>query len=270
MDSLRHASPPLSFSPKALLLDLDGTVYRGADEVPGASGFLRHALARGIRCLYVTNRSNRPAEVVRDQLRGYGLPCETRDVITTADATARFVGGGSAYVVGEEGLHRALREHGIRETDTAPDTVVVSIDREFTYRKLDIASSLIRAGARYVATNTDACLATEDRLIPGTGSIVAAVSTAARRQPDATIGKPGRILFDYALEEAGCTADEALAIGDNLVTDIAAGVNAGIRTVLLLTGISRREDVRPDGPHPTWIAEDYAELSHLLFSGEQT
>lgn len=268
MDRLSHAPSPSPFSPKALLLDLDGTVYRGADEVPGAAAFLRRALARGIRCLYVTNRSNRPAEVVRDQLRGFGIPCETRDVITTADATARFVGSGTAYVVGEEGLHRAVREHGIRETEESPDAVIVSIDREFTYRKLDIASSLIRAGARFVATNTDACLATEDRLIPGSGSIVAAVATAARRPPDAVIGKPGRILFDDALREAGCTADEALAIGDNLATDIAAGENAGVRSVLLLTGISRREDIRPDGPRPTWIAEDYAALSNLLFDGD--
>jgi 4-nitrophenyl phosphatase len=161
-----------------------------------------------------------------------------------------------------------VREHGIRETEERPDTVIVSIDRDFTYRKLDVASSLVRAGARFVATNTDACLATEDRLVPGTGSIVAAVATAARRPPDTVIGKPGRLLFDDALREAGCAADEALAVGDNLATDIAAAASAGIRSVLLLTGISRPEDIRPGGPQPTWIAEDYAALSNLIFGGD--
>lgn len=259
------ATPIVGTKPKLLIFDLDGTVYRGTDEVPGAGDFLRRAMAQGIRCLYVTNRSNRAPEVVRDQIRGFGVPCETKDIITTAGATARYLGGGTAYVVGEEGLHQAMREQGIRETEDHPDAVVVSIDRDFTYRKLAIASTLIRDhGARYIATNADACLKLEDGLHPGTGSIVAAVSTAARREPDVIIGKPNRILFDLALQEAGCTAGEAVAIGDNLATDIGAAVCAGIRSILLLTGISTRTDIHSDGPQPTWVVENFTELTRMF------
>lgn len=252
-------------TPRLFLFDLDGTVYCGTEEVPGAVSFIRTAMLRGIRCLYVTNRSTRSAEAVRDQLRGFGIPCETEDVLTTATATARFLGGGSAYVVGEAGLHEALREQGIRETDEHPDAVVVSIDREITYAKIATASRLIRdEGVRFIVTNTDVCLKLENGLNPGSGAIVAAVATAARRLPDVVIGKPSPILYEQALARSGVAASEAVAIGDNLLTDIAAGVTAGIRTALVLTGISKREEVTPEGPQPTWIAETFEELERMV------
>lgn len=252
---------------KVLLFDLDGTVYCGTDEVPGAAAFVREAQQRGVRCMFVTNRSTRSAEAVREQLHGYGMECEVEDVLTTAVAAARYVGRGStAYVVGEEGLHEALREAGVEEGTRGVDAVVVSLDRAITYEKLDVAARLIREeGARFVATNTDACLKLEDGLHPGSGTIVGAVATAAGRGPDVILGKPSRALYDQALAQAGVQAGEAIAIGDNVATDIAAGEASGIRTVLILTGISRREDVVAGGPQPTWVVENYAELAKLLW-----
>jgi 4-nitrophenyl phosphatase len=247
-----------------LLLDLDGTVYAGDAEVPGAADFIRRCEAAGVRCLFVTNRSNRTREVVVEQLLSYGIPCEVERVVTTAIATARYLGSGSAYVVGEHGLEAALRDQGIRITADDPDAVVVSIDRQFTYDKLKTACRLIHAGAKFVATNTDAFLKIEDGIVPGSGSIVAAVRTGSARDP-IVIGKPEPLLYDMALAIGGATPAETLVVGDNLATDIGAAVKAGMDSVLLLTGVSSRKDLIPGAPVPTYVAENYAALAAIVF-----
>lgn len=250
---------------KAMLLDLDGTLYRGGEEVPGAGDFVRLCNSKGIRCLFVTNRSNRTPETICEQLRGYGIPCGTEDVLTSGMATARYLGGGSAYCVGEKGLDLAMEAEGIRVTGENPDAVVVSFDRGFTYDKMATASTAVLNGARFVATNMDPQLKTEDGVMPGTGSIVASIIAATRKTPE-VVGKPEPLIFEMALKMAGCTAGEALAVGDNLTTDIGAGERAGIQTALLLTGISKREDIGIATPHPTYIAEDFAELTKMIFN----
>lgn len=248
---------------KAVLLDLDGTVYRGEAEVPGAADFVRHCRERNLRCLFVTNRSNRPPETIRDQLRGFGVPCETRDVLTSAQATARYLGQGSAYMIGEIGLEQALREQGIRITDERPNAVIVSYDRQFSYAKLETACRLIGSGARFIATNPDHRLRMQGQTLPGTGAIVAAVATGSGVQPE-IVGKPERLIFDMALALLGCRAEETLSVGDNLDTDIGASAAAGIPSVLLLTGISRREDLGPGKPRPDYVEEGFAGLTRLL------
>lgn len=250
-----------------LLLDLDGTVYAGAAEVPGAGNFIRRCDASGIRCLFVTNRSNRTRDLVVDQLRSYGIPCDVDSVVTTAVATARYLESGSAYVIGEHGLLAALQEQGIRITDVNPDFVVVSIDRQFTYDKLKTACRLINAGAKFVATNTDAFLKIEETIVPGSGSIVAAVRTGSGCEP-VIIGKPEPLLYDEALAICGATPAETLVVGDNLATDIGAAVKAGMDSVLLLTGVSSRKDLVPGAPTPTYVAENYAELASIVFTAE--
>lgn len=256
----QNPNPP---RPKALLLDLDGTVYAGAQEVPGAAAFIRDATAAGIRCLYVTNRSNRTPDEVCAQLATYGIACTTDDIVSTAIATARYVRSGSAYVIGEAGLTRALEEQGITLTDTAPDTVIVSIDREFSYEKLKTACRLISQGATYIATNLDPRLKTATGLVPGTGSIVAAVTTASGVSP-LVIGKPERHLMEMALQKCGCDKAEAWVVGDGLDTDIAAAINADLTSVLLLTGVTSREDLAASTLQPTYIAEHFAELRALM------
>ena len=251
---------------KAILLDLDGTVYWGDSEVEGAGEFVRWCEGRGHRCLFVTNRANRPPEVIRDQLRGYGIPCETADILTSGQATARILGGGSAYIIGEIGLEQALREQGIRivtDPEERPDAVVVSYDKEFNYTKLSIACRWIGEGVRFIVTNTDGRLRMHDRILPGTGAIVAAVMAGSGGVPE-IVGKPERRLFDIALEKVGCRPEEALVVGDFLDTDIGAANAAGIPSVLMLTGISRREDIHANSPHPTYIAETFAELTKIL------
>lgn len=253
--------------PRALLLDLDGTVYRGYAPIPGATETLCAAQAAGMRTLFITNRSNRPREVVCEQLRQQGIPCEPVDVVTTAESTAQYCGRGKAYVIGENGLLDACRAQGLEvvtpDAETA-DWVIVSIDRAFTYEKLRAAMHFILdCGARFVATNLDARLPLDGFTLPGSGTLVAAVRTAVGREPE-LIGKPSPHLFEAALRLLGIRPEEALAVGDNLATDIPAAAAAHIPSCLVLTGISRAEDVPGAAVRPDAVFADWAALAAAL------
>jgi 4-nitrophenyl phosphatase len=244
---------------KGILFDLDGTVYLGEKEVPGAAEFINGAKKEGIRSLFVTNRSNRCDAEVCKHLRGYGVECEESDIISTSEATALHLDVGSYYAIGEDNLFDTLNRHGFTYDDKSPDYVIVSFDREFNYEKLKKAVVLIYNGAKFISTNPDNALKMYDCILPGTGAIVAAVAVGSGVNP-ITIGKPERIIFDIAIERLGVDRSEVIAVGDNLLTDIPAGAAAGIRTALILTGMSKREDVATASVEPTWIVEDYAEL----------
>jgi len=248
---------------KGVILDLDGTVYMGEEEVPGASDFTAALREDSVRPLFVTNRSNRSPREVSAHLRRYGIACEDGDVLTSAQATAAHIAQGSVHYIGEDALGEALERAGIRITDRDPDYVVVSFDRGFTYDKMETAATLIHGGATYIATNPDGFLKTETGTRPGTGSIVAAVTTATGVDP-IVIGKPERLIMDLALERLGLPAEEVIAVGDNVLTDIPAGSRAGMRTALLLTGITRRDEIASAAYQPTWVVDTYPGLLEIV------
>ena len=248
---------------RGVILDLDGTVYRGEEAVPGAAEVISDLHARGVVVRYVTNRANRPGAEVRRQLLAMGLACGPDDVITSADATADFLEPGPVYVIGESGLLEALDRRRFVIDAASARTVIVSYDRGFTYDKLAIATRLIGNGARFVATNADRGLRVAGGIVPGTGSIVAAVEAATGVGP-LVIGKPGRLIFDMTLRSMGLAAEDVVAVGDNLDTDIPAGAAAGIRTAFILTGVSTRADLARASVAPTWVVEDYAALRQVL------
>lgn len=250
---------------RGVIFDLDGTVYRGAEAVPGAADLIRDLRTRGVQVRFATNRANRPADVVRDQLTSMGLDCDLDDIFTTAEATADVLKPGRYYLIGEAGVGRALENRGFVPDQTAPDYVVVSYDREFSYRKLAIAQRLILDGAQFVATNPDRILSMADGLVPGAGSIVAAVVAATGVDP-LVIGKPGRRLFDWALARMGLPATAVIAVGDNLDTDIPAGKAAGMRTMLMLTGVTQRDELARTKTLPTWVAQDYVEARAIFYA----
>ena len=250
---------------KGILFDLDGTVYLGEKEVPGAADCINGLKPHGIRPMFVTNRANRSEAEVCAHLRSYGIECEESDVITTAYATALHLIKGSYYAIGEKNLFDTLNRHGFVYEENAPDYVIVSFDREFDYNKLTIAAGLIYAGAKFISTNPDRALKIYDSMLPGTGAIVAAVEAGSGIAP-ITIGKPERIIFDIAIERMNIARSEVIAVGDNLLTDIPAGAAAGIRTALILTGMSKREDVANSPVEPTWIVENFQELMEILIS----
>ena len=246
-----------------IVFDLDGTVYRGTEAVPGVASFVEHIMERGVRRLFVTNRANRPPEQIADQLRGLGLACGPDDILTSAQATAEYLRSGTAHVVGGVGLRSALEQRGIRLTDEHPDYVVVGYDPELTYRKLTTACRLILAGARFIATNPDRIINTEAGVLPETGPTVAALREATGVEP-VMIGKPKALIMETAAARLRLPPACILAVGDNLETDIPAGAGAGMRTALILTGVSTAEDVEHAEVKPDHIVSGYEELTCLL------
>lgn len=250
---------------KAVLFDLDGTVYRGSEPIPGAADFVRSLT---IPCLFVTNRANRTPDTVAAQLTDMGIRCGPEKFLTSGQAAAGYLGAGrSAFFIGETGLEQALEEAGIHvvngDETVAPDAVIVSYDRSFDYAKLTRAMRHIERGARFIATNPDAIITTEAGNAPESGPLVAAVQTATGKLPE-VVGKPYRPIMDAAFAKVGVPPEDCVIIGDNLSTDIAAGVNAGVRSILILTGVSTRDALAVSPIKPTWVADGYADVARII------
>ncbi|MET3292584.1 UNVERIFIED_CONTAM: 4-nitrophenyl phosphatase [Brevibacillus sp. OAP136] len=244
---------------KGFLLDLDGTVYRGNEPIPEAVVFMEQLRKRNIPYLFLTNNSSTSPENVARRLEGMGIPTKGEEVYTTSMAAATYLRdqlpqGAHIYVIGEQGLVHELEQAGYHLTAEQPDAVVVGIDRSFTYEKLAIAAKAIRKGARFLATNNDAALPTEHGLTPGNGSLVAAVAVASGAEP-VVVGKPEPLIVDYALRKLGLDKSDTLLIGDNLHTDILAGRNSGVDSLLVYTGYSKEADIERFRIQPTYEAD---------------
>lgn len=239
----------------AYIFDLDGTVYRGNEVLPYAAETIATLKAGGRRVAYLTNNSSQTQAHFAEKLSRMGIPTEPHDVVSTATGAAAHMtaqGMRTAFVIGEPGLVATLREARIavvnalanglivpQAAQTEVDAVVVGICRHFDYALLDGAMNRIRAGAEFIATNRDNIYPLEgDRVIPGTGSIVAAVATCSEREPF-LIGKPRPFLVEVALSQLGVAAGDTLVVGDRYDTDILSGQAAGCDTYLVLTGITK-------------------------------
>lgn len=224
-------------------MDLDGTVYRGADPVPGAREAVEGWLSQGRDVVYLTNNSAATPSKVSSKLQGMGIPCEPDWVVGTGGAAAKLLaseGCRSVFVVGEPELVRTCEAAGLEVDDRPdPDAVLVGICRGLTYAWIDSALQRLLSGARFVATNRDATYPLEGgRVQPGSGAVVAAIATAAGREPE-VVGKPNPLMVRQILAERGLTPSEALVVGDRLDTDIACGLAAGCDVALVLTGVER-------------------------------
>lgn len=240
--------------PKAVLLDLDGTLYRGETPIEGAAELVDELERAGIACWYLTNNSTRTPEQVAAHLHTFGIAAPADRVITSASAAAHYAKqrhpDASAYVIGEHGLREALKEAGIAmpgEEELAAgatvNLVVQGLDKSVTYGQLTAALGYLLAGADYLLTNPDRRLPVGNGFLPGAGSLAALLETASDVAP-VVIGKPSGIMMQYALGLAGVEAAEAWVIGDNPHTDLAAGLAAGCPAVLVLTGICGPDDWR--------------------------
>ncbi len=250
---------------KSVLLDLDGTVYRGTEPVPGASKFIKRLREKGLDCLFVTNRANRSAETVCRILREMDIECEVENLLTSAQATASHLPPGKFYYIGEEPLRDALIERGHTFSEDEPDYVIVGYDPFLTYQKLEKATLFLRAGAKFIGTNPDKVLYTEYGIIPGNGATLAALTVASEVEPT-IIGKPERVIIDIALQQLKILPQEALLVGDSIETDVRAGLNSGVPTALILTGVSSRQDLEKSEVQPDWVVENFEELEELIFS----
>ena len=248
-----------------LIVDVDGVLRRSRQPLPGAGQFLPWIVQRGMDYRIVSNNSMSPPERLRTTFAEMGIITDEAHIITSATGTAWYLKrlapqGGKVYIIGEEGIRKALLDDGLFTLDDQQaDFVVVAIDRSFTYEKLARACTLIRNGARFIATNTDATYPMEVGVIPGGGALVAAVQVCAETKP-IVIGKPERILFDMALDQMGATKEETVVLGDRLDTDIAGALAAGMDSIMVLTGINSNEDVLASPYKPTFIFNDLPAL----------
>ncbi len=247
---------------KGYLIDLDGTMYRGTEVIKEAGDFVRRLQERGLPYLFVTNNSSRRPEQVAEKLLAFGIPAAKEQVFTTSMATAQFIAGrkqgSTAYVIGEEGIRSALQEKGITLQDENPDFVVVGIDRDINYEKLSLACLGVRNGATFISTNGDIAIPTERGLLPGNGSLTSVVTVSTQTQP-IFIGKPESIIMEQALEVLGVSKEETLMVGDNYDTDIKAGMNAGLDTLLVHTGVTTKEILEMKDEQPTYVADTLEE-----------
>ena len=266
--------------PKLLALDLDGVVWRGSAVIAGAGDALEDALRRGLDLRYVSNNSTAHREQVSERLAAAGLPAGIERVLTSGYVCGQWLKsrvpkGGVVLVVGEAGLVRELREAGFEASPVAeapeglePAAVVVGMDRSFTYKTLTAAQRAIRAGALYVATNSDVTFPTAHGLLPGAGSLVAAVSAAAESEP-VLVGKPSMTLAETLAAITSVPAAETLFLGDRLSTDIAMAKAAGMMAALTLTGVTTNEDLWRAEITGEWVLPDHvldslADLPGLL------
>lgn len=243
---------------KGYLIDLDGTMYRGTEQIAEAAGFINDLRKRDIPYLFVTNNSSRTPAQVANKLRSIGISTEDDQVFTTSMATANYIAeqkkDASVYVVGEEGIIEALKEKGMKLVEEQPDFLVMGIDRGVNYEKLSKACLAVRNGAVFISTNGDIAIPTEQGLLPGNGSLTSVVSVSTQVQP-IFIGKPESVIVEQALRVLGVPKEETIMVGDNYDTDILAGINAGIDTLLVHTGVTTKERLKQYKEQPTHVVD---------------
>jgi 4-nitrophenyl phosphatase len=253
---------------KALIIDMDGVVWKGDSPIGDLAAIFKRIRERELKFVFATNNSTRTSEQYVERLAGFGVDVEPWQVITSSQAAAhavaqKFPRGTKVFIVGEDGVRGALEEKGFEivsvEDATQAQVVVMGIDRGVNFQKISEATLLVRSGVPFYVTNTDKTFPTPRGEIPGAGSWVSVITTATNVQP-IVAGKPFPFLMELSLEKLGVKKEEALVVGDRLETDIAAGQGVGCPTALVLSGISTREEAEQWNPKIDVIADDLATL----------
>ncbi|SMG14824.1 NagD protein [Rhodococcus rhodochrous J3] len=244
-------------------MDMDGVLVHEDHLIPGADAFLTELRDTGTPFMVLTNNSIRTPRDLRARLLRSGLDVPEKAIWTSALATATFLAnqrpGGSAYVVGESGLTTALHDIGYVLTDSDPDYVVLGETRTYSFEAITTAIRLVERGARFIATNPDPTGPSREGSLPATGAVAALITRATGREPY-FVGKPNALMMRSALRAIGAHSAHTLMIGDRMDTDIVCGLEAGLQTLLVLTGISTRESVERFPYRPTRVINSVADL----------
>lgn len=247
---------------KGYLIDLDGTMYRGTEPIEEAVTFVKKLQERNLPYLFVTNNSSKTPDQVAEHLTQFDVPVTKEQVFTTSMATAAFISqekkDASVYVIGGEGIRQALTEKGMELVTESPDYVVVGLDRDITYEKLALGCLAVRGGAKFISTNGDIAIPTERGLLPGNGSLTSVIAVSTQTDP-IFIGKPEAVIMEQALEVLGLPKEEVAMIGDNYDTDITAGINVGMDTVIVHTGVTTKEVLGTMQKQPTFSIPSLSE-----------
>ena len=249
------------------LIDMDGVLMHEGHALPGAADFIARLIERRRRFLVLTNNSIFTPRDLSARLARAGLQAHEDSIWTSALATADFLSsqlsGGSAYVIGEAGLTTALHEVGYTLTDTAPDYVVLGETRTYSFEAITRAIRLVAAGARFIATNPDVTSPSAEGPLPATGSIAALITKATGAQPY-FVGKPNPMMFRSAMNRIEAHSESTVMIGDRMDTDVIAGIEAGLETILVLTGSTRAADVARFPYRPTRVLDSIADAVDLV------
>lgn len=248
---------------KSYILDMDGVLVRGSQAIPGAQQFIERLLETGTRFAILTNNPMYTPRDLQYRLESIGLKVPSESLYTSAMATAQFLStqmpGGSAYVIGETGLTTALHDVGYVFTDRDPDYVVLGETTNYNFERISKAVRLIASGARFIATNPDTSGPSEKGLEPACGAMAALIEAATGIKPY-FIGKPNPLMMRSALRFLGAHSEETIIVGDRMDTDVVAGMESGMETILVLTGVTREEDVSKFPYRPTRILPSIADI----------
>jgi 4-nitrophenyl phosphatase len=253
---------------KALILDMDGVLWRDEEPIGDLKTIFTSIRKRGWEVTLATNNATRTADQYVSKLQRFDVNISNSNIINSGQVVAHYLnqqypGGGNVYIIGEDALRRELHAKGFDHGIQNPMAVVVALDRHLSYEKLSEATLLIRGGLPFIATNPDRTLPTPKGLVPGTGSILAALEASSEIKP-LIVGKPAPKMYQIAMDHMKVSPEETLVVGDRLETDIAGAQSIGCKTALVLSGVTTEEAARQWDPHPDWIAKDLNTLIELL------
>lgn len=250
-------------SKRAFIIDMDGVVYHGNRLLPGAAEFVDWLAAQGKDFLFLTNSSERSPAELSQKLARLGISVAPEHFYTSALATATFLAaqkpGGSAFVIGEPGLINALYDAGYTMNNVNPDYVVVGEGRGYSLEALDKAVRLVARGARLIGTNPDLNGPSEDGIVPACGALVAPIELASGSKAY-FVGKPNPLMMRHAMRKLGAKREETAIVGDRMDTDIVAGVEAEIETVLVLSGVTAAGDIERFAYRPRHVLNGVFEI----------
>jgi len=262
----------------ALIIDMDGVLWEGTKALPGLKEFFELLRLQKLPFILATNNASLTQDQYIEKLKSMGVHVTANEILTSSMATAQYLSeqvepkDNSVLVIGEDGLRQPLINKGFTLINTpfnkqgkVADFVICGLDRQLTWGKLAEASLHISAGAKFIASNADTTLPTERGPVLGNGAILAALQAATKIQPT-VIGKPEAIMYQQAISILKVPTDKTIAIGDRLNTDILGAVNTGIRSIMVLTGISTRQELHSISYQPTWIMPDIRAITKALQS----
>jgi NagD protein len=249
---------------KGFICDMDGVIYHGNRLLPGAGEFVEWLKSSDMRFLFLTNSSERSPRELQQKLARMGVEVPIEHFYTSALATAGFLAsqspGGTAYVIGEAGLINALYEVGFTMNDVNPDYVVFGESQSYSFEKVEKAVNLIKQkGAKLIATNPDLTGPGEHGIIPACGALVAPIQLATGHEPY-FVGKPNPLMMRQALKRLECRREETFIVGDRMDTDVVAGIEAEIDTILLLSGVTSREELAGYAYQPTFVLDGVGDI----------
>lgn len=260
---------------KNLILDMDGVLWHGDTPMPGLADFFDTLRSADIGFILATNNATKTAVMYTERLARFGVDVPPHQILTSAEATAAYLAelypqGSPVYVIGAKGLHDAVLAQGFRIVTPAEAragasavSVVAGLSPTVTYEELAMGAHLVNQGVPFVGTNPDPTYPSEIGPLPGSGAILAVITTATGVEPT-LIGKPGPIVFREAVKLLGGDASTVAMVGDRLSTDIYGAKAAGLRAILVLSGISTREEAENGPVHPDYIFADITELAAFL------